>query len=53
MLKRPTAAIKWVIALSIPLGLASFLPAASWVYAELCDYKFMVGFDNHRNENLR
>ncbi len=42
VLKRPTTAIKWVIALSIPLGLASFLPAASWVYAELCDYKFMV-----------
>ena len=42
MLKRPTTAIKWVIGLSIPLGLASFLPVASWVYAELCDYKFMV-----------
>ena len=42
MLKRPSAAIKWVIALSVPLGLAAFLPVASWVYAELCDYKFMV-----------
>jgi type IV secretion system protein VirD4 len=42
VLKRPTTTIKWGIALSIPLGLASFLPVASWVYAELCDYKFMV-----------
>ena len=42
MLKRPTPAIKWTIGLSVPVGLASFLPVASWVYAELCDYKFMV-----------
>ena len=42
MLKRPTAAIRWVIALSVPLGLTAFLPTASWVYSELCDYRFMV-----------
>lgn len=42
MLKRPTTAIKWVITLSVPLGLTAFLPTASWVYAELCDYRFMV-----------
>jgi len=40
--KHPTAAINWVIVLSVPLGLAAFLPTASWIYAELCDYKFMV-----------
>lgn len=42
MLKRPTTAIKWVIGLSVPLGLLSFLPVASWTYAELSDYRFMV-----------
>ena len=42
MLKRPTTAIKRVIGLSVPLGLLSFPLVASWVYAELCDYKFMV-----------
>ncbi len=42
MLKRPTTAIKWVIGLSVPLGLLSFLPVASWAYAELSDYRFMV-----------
>jgi hypothetical protein len=42
VLKRPTTAIKWVIGLSVPVGLASFLPAASWFYAELCGYKLMV-----------
>lgn len=40
MLKRPTAAIKWVIALSVPLGLVAFLPAASWAYAELGQFEF-------------
>lgn len=40
MLKRPSAAIKWVIALSVPLGLVAFLPAASWVYAELGRFEF-------------
>ena len=40
MLKRPTTAIKWVIALSIPLGLIAFLPAASWAYAELGHFQF-------------
>ena len=40
MLKRPSAAIKWVIALSVPLGLVAFLPAASWVYAELGHFQF-------------
>ena len=42
MLKRPTTAIKWTIGLSLPVGLAAFVPAASWVYAELCGYKFAV-----------
>lgn len=42
MLKRPTKAIKWIIGLSVPLGLLSFLPVASWTYAELSDYRFMV-----------
>jgi hypothetical protein len=36
VLKRPTTAIKWTISLSVPVGLASFLPVASWVYALLC-----------------
>ncbi|HSQ07177.1 MAG TPA: type IV secretion system protein VirD4, partial [Chromatiaceae bacterium] len=40
MLKRPSAAIKWVIALSVPLGLVAFLPAASWAYAELGRFEF-------------
>jgi type IV secretion system protein VirD4 len=40
VLKRPTTAIKWVIALSIPLGLIAFLPAASWAYAELGHFQF-------------
>jgi type IV secretion system protein VirD4 len=40
VLKRPTAAIKWVIALSVPLGLVAFLPAASWAYAELGQFEF-------------
>ena len=40
MLKRPTTAIKWIIALSIPLGLIAFLPAASWAYAELGHFQF-------------
>jgi type IV secretion system protein VirD4 len=40
VLKRPSAAIKWVIALSVPLGLVAFLPAASWVYAELGRFEF-------------
>ena len=40
MLKRPTTAIKWVIGLSILLGLIAFLPTASWVYAELGHLQF-------------
>ncbi len=40
MLKRPSAAIKWVIALAVLLGLAAWLPAASWLYAELGGYGF-------------
>lgn len=40
MLKRPTAAIKWVIVLSVPMGLTAFLPAASWAYAELGHFQF-------------
>jgi type IV secretion system protein VirD4 len=39
MLRRPTAAIRWTIALSIPVGLAAFLPAASWIYAALAHYQ--------------
>ena len=42
MLKRLTAGINWVIVLSVPLGLAAFLPTSSWICAERCDYKFMV-----------
>ena len=40
MLKRPSTAIKWIIALSIPLGLIAFLPAAAWAYAELGHFQF-------------
>ena len=52
VLKRPTPAIKWVIALSIPLGLIAFLPAASWAYAELGHFRFvpwvwLAGLQHH------
>ena len=52
MLKRPTTAIKWIIALSIPLGLIAFLPTASWTYAELGHFQFtpwvwLAGLQHH------
>jgi hypothetical protein len=40
VLRHPTAAIKWGIGLSVPVGLVAFLPTASWVYAELGRYRF-------------
>jgi len=38
MLKRTTAPIRWVIGLSFPLGLAAFLPTASYAFSELGGY---------------
>ena len=40
MLKRVTPLARWTIGLSIPVGLISFLPTASYAYAELAGYRF-------------